>query len=200
MHRSLIAVIPAALLCLVEPASAAPVARGLSPLPSQLSTRCARLAQIPRSSEIALPVFAAHVSVANCTAEEAMNRLSLAPDDASIDRLNTAVAPSIAMLDEVISAGSPYWKMVAEDAKRDIYVGMVVRMRSSIPDADLAKHDALEPKLARWIDEGEKSRSAVTALAGQHPEVSGRDVVVAGIVERNSTTRSRVARRPARSR
>src|SRR5215471_5690543 len=102
-------------------AAAAPV---LAPLPRTQPARCEPLAKLPASATIPGPALAAHVSVATCMAVIAMNEIVPAPDDASIARLNAAIAPSMALLDSVIGTGDPYWMIVAQDAKRGLYVGM----------------------------------------------------------------------------
>jgi hypothetical protein len=114
----------------------------------------------------------------------AMNELVPAPDDASIARLNAAVAPSMALLDSVIGAGDPYWIIVAQDAKRGLYVGMLVRERASLRDADFHARDALEVKLAPWLTEASRATVAITQLGRSDPELAKRDPLVAGIVSR----------------
>jgi hypothetical protein len=113
-----------------------------------------------------------------------MNEIVPAPDDASIARLNVAVAPSMAVLDSVIGTGDPYWMIVAQDAKRGLYVGMLVRERASLRDADFHARDALEIKLASWLTEASRATVAITELGRSDPELAKRDPLVAGIVSR----------------
>lgn len=184
MNRFLIAGIFPTFCLNLGIASAAPFAmNGLEALPRSLPPRCEPLARIPASAMIATPTFAAHLSVANCMAEAAMNDLKLTIDDASIARLDAAVAPAVALLDRVIQVGDPYWKLVAEDAKRDLYLGMIVRERS-IPGLDLVAHEALEAKLAPWQAQEEHAIVAMAKLGREHPGLAERDAVIAGVYQR----------------
>jgi hypothetical protein len=152
----------AAVILTASVASAAPVP-GLDPLPSVIPAHCAALAKVPDSATIPGPTLAAHVSVANCMAEVGMNAVAQTGDDASIAKLDEAVATSIDILDSVIRAGDPYWKVVAEAAKLDTYDSMIVRERVSIPASDFAAHAALEPKLVRWQEDAKETLAAITA-------------------------------------
>ena len=170
---------------LVGVATAAPVSSPkLAPLPQALPKRCEPLAQLPASATIPGPALSAHVSVARCMAMVAMGEIVAAPDDASIARLNAAVAPSIVLLDSVIGAGDSYWVMVAQDAKRGLYIGMIVRVRASLVDADSRAHDALEVKLAPWQTEVSRATRAIIELDRSDPELAKRDPVVAGVLSR----------------
>jgi hypothetical protein len=162
-----------------------------------LSARCAPLAQLPLSATIPEPAISAHVSLANCIAEESMNRVVVSPTDGAIGQLNSAVAPSLAMLDEVSRLGDPYWKAIAEDAKRDVYSSMVVRVRASIPTPGLAAESAVEPKLVGWIDNANRAEAEVAMLAERNPDVAMRDPVIASIVDRTrADVPAAVAQRP----
>lgn len=192
MNRVLTACLLPAAALLGGVASAAPLSvPGLAPLPEHLPPRCEPLARVPASATIPGPQLAAHVSVANCLAEDAMNELRLSPDAASIDRLDAAVAPSLALLDGVIVAGDAYWKVIAEDAKRDLYVGMIVRERASIPSGDRVAHDALEPKLAPWQEDTSQAIAAIARLTREDPALSGRDPVIARAAGHGTDERTR---------
>src|SRR5436853_2487088 len=152
MHRLVVAAVVPALAYGAGAAAAAPFAvAGLAPLPAKLPAKCAALAVVPASAKISGPAFAARVSVANCLAEQAMSDATVTPDVSSIERLGTAVAPAFAILDNVILVGDPYARMVALDAKRDLYVGMVVCERASETREDAASRALLELAVAPWL-------------------------------------------------
>ena len=185
MHRFILTGFVSVLVLGASVASAAPASvPGLAPLPRALPERCAAVAYVPSSALIPGPALAAHVSVANCLAEAAMNALVLTNDDASISKLDKAVAPSIEMLDNVIRVGDPYWKVVAEDAKRDIYVGMILRERVTIPGSDFVSHNELEPKLAPWQADAKQAIAAIAELTHEHPTLAQRDPMIAGVISR----------------
>lgn len=108
--------------------------------------------------------MSAKISLALCQAEGKFDALHLAPDDASIAAMNSAAAPSLQLLDEVIHAGDATFAPIATKAKSGLLVAMAVRMRNSIPPITattvgpaLTEHDqahaALEPKLASWLNQ-----------------------------------------------
>ncbi|MGH7633487.1 MAG: hypothetical protein ACRENC_07135 [Gemmatimonadaceae bacterium] len=174
-----------ALLAMGGVAMASPVASPkLAPLPQALPKRCEPLAKLPASATIPGPALSAHVSVAKCMAMVAMDDIAPAPDDVAIARLNVAVAPSIVLLDSVIGAGDPYWVLVAQDAKRGLYIGMIVRVRASLVNADSRAHDALEVRLAPWQTEASRATRAIIELDRSDPELARRDPVAAGIMSR----------------
>ncbi len=161
----LAALIPAA-VSTISVAGAAPDHSPLQPLVvSNLPARCRALAVVPPSARISDPDFGAHVSVANCMAEEAMSGLALRPDVASIAALDAAAAPSLAVLDDVIEHGDAGWMLVAEEAKADLLFGMVVRMR--IVTGDSGDHEALDAMLAPWLNEATQVTREANGVARQ---------------------------------
>ena len=109
MKRLAIAGVVPALLSGISVASAANTGPAGS---RRCPPRCEALSQVLASSTIPGSEVSAHVSVANCMLEDAMNQVKLAPDQASIARMNAAVAPGLAVLDGVICAGDPYWQAI----------------------------------------------------------------------------------------
>jgi hypothetical protein len=193
MHRFIFAGIVSCLGLAATAASAAPATPpGLAPLPRTLPPRCQPVAQIPASARIPDPALGAHISVANCMAEVAMNALDVQPDAASIARFDAAVAPSLAMLDNVIRVGGPYWNVIAEDARRDLYVGMIVRERQSVTDA--ASREDLEARLGPWQDGAARSIDAIAALARSNPELARRNAVIGYVIEHLPAAEARTPR------
>ncbi|HEU4733463.1 MAG TPA: hypothetical protein VFT22_36470 [Kofleriaceae bacterium] len=201
MNRLSITGLPVILsLSLAGVAGADPAAApGLPAMPSDLPARCAELSHVPESAQIPGPQLAARISVANCMAEEAMNALALSPDAGSIHKLDAAVAPSLALLEAVIARGDPYWSVIAEDAMRDLYVGMVVRERRSIPGGNVAALAAFEPLLAPWRDAAAHASGRITELAEANPSLAKQDRVIGAVIahadEERRITRSASLRR-----
>lgn len=178
MQRVILASL-APLVALGVAASASPRdAAGLPPLSCPLPAACQALAEAPASATIPGPSLAARVSAANCFASHAMDAAAVTPDAASLRRLEASVAPSLAMLDQVIASGDPYWKLVAMDAQRDIYTGMVVRARTASSDTPAARA-ALEPQLAPWQQDADAKITAMADILRTNPELAQRDPVIA---------------------
>lgn len=169
-----------ALLFSVHVASAATAPNwGLAPIPANIPGRCAVLAQVPASARIPEPAIDARISIANCTAEEALSRLTIRPDNASVQEMNRAVAPSLAMLDDVIAHAPPDRQLIAQDAKRDLFQGLIVRTRSSLHHADITAQNRLDPLVTPWQDEAHQAQMAMRELVRTHPQLAQGDQVVA---------------------
>lgn len=192
-----VAGIPALVLASASLAHATPVTPiGLSAMPTNLPAECRAVAEIPRSATIAGPAIAAHVSAANCMAERALSAIRAKPDAPTLSEMTSAVGTSVAMLDSVSALGDPYWTVVAEDAKRDLYRGMIVRARNATP-SDVASRDKLEPMLSGWTANAERSEVIIAETTRTSPQLVNRDPVIAYVISRNEQERAgtRTARR-----
>ena len=164
MTRFMLASSFALSLSMIPTARAAPVVSSLAPLPTtELPAQCRALAAVPRSAQIVGPDFAAHLSVANCLAEDAIHTVVPLADRASMASLELAMQPSVAILDDIIAHGDAHWRFLAEAAKADLYSGMVVDLRASAGTPELRA--ALEPQLAPWIERTQQLTHDLTALA-----------------------------------
>jgi hypothetical protein len=137
---------------------------------------------MPQSAKVIEPALSARVSTVSCLAGVTLPGVPASDDDASIQSLNTAAAPLIALLDDVITHGKPEMQMVAEYNKGDLLLGLGTRLRASVPPITPAtsiesatdierRHQKLEPKLARWNAEAKDAFHRVTALAQQNPKL-----------------------------
>ena len=110
------------------------------------------------------------------------------------------------MLDGVIQNGDAGWKIIAQHAKGDLYVAMMVRMRNTIPpygssttasalaDLDL-RHTMLEPRLDEWREHADASFAQVQDLASENPQFAFANPVVASAITSSQVTRTGVASR-----
>ena len=116
----------------------------------------------------------ARVSFASCLASSRLDALALTPDvDASRAALEDAVAPAIASLDEVIAAGDPRARIIADHIKADLYVGMTVRLRNACVPLDVA----VDASADRWLALADQSFADVEQVATEHPELRTNPVV-----------------------
>ncbi len=131
--------------------------------PGSIPAQCQGVASVPADAKVATPALAARIALATCGAQARFAQLKLTPDDAGVKALTDAVAPSFALLDDVIKANDAALSPIAAKAKSDLYVSMAVRLRNSIPPITmqtvgtaLQEHDqahaALEPKIKPWLD------------------------------------------------
>jgi len=170
-HAILAGIVPVVLGTLsvarAVPAAARPDSQLRPLVPSELPERCRELARVPASALIVDPDFAAHVSVASCTADEAMGKLALKPDAASAAALETAAAPSLQILDDIIAHGAPRWQAIADTTKANLYRGMVVRMRVVTPGGDVPA--SIQASLTTWLDSASKASRAAAEVARHEP-------------------------------
>jgi hypothetical protein len=176
-----------AVACLWSSVAAADSAR-LSQLdPSVVSEHCAALANF-RTPTLQIQLEA-RVSVATCVASASLDGVPRMRPDGAPAAFADAVAPALAMLDEVIAKAhdEPRAAIIAYGAKANIYAGLIVRVRNNIPpmmgatSTQLAMlehaHDDIEQDLVPWVDRLEVSYSAIAALARVHPELGGDPVM-----------------------
>lgn len=122
-------------------------------------------------------------------AEGLISGLALTDDEASIQRVDDATAPIMATLDEVIAEGDPSEQISAAYTKGDLLFGLQERLREAVPPitsrtslrtakAIERRHEALEPKLARWGKDGTAAFLRVKETARANPKlVSGNRVI-----------------------
>lgn len=137
------------------------------------------------------PIEGGLISAGNCLAEARMNKVHVQSSAESADALAAATAPSIAMFDRVIAQGNPYWSMIAEDAKRDTYRSMAVRLRNSVPDQSAEGQRQVDPLVANWNDGAAQSTARIAQLASAHPDIANRDEVIAGVASRAQADEAR---------
>jgi len=186
--RSLAALLSVALLsssAIAEPSSTIDLSR----VPRQ----CRAVAEMPRSAKLVEPALSARVSTASCLAEVTLPRVPATEKEASIQSLDAAAAPIIALLDEVIAHGNPETQVVAEYTKGDLLLGLETRLRESIPPITPAtsvasateierRHRRLEPKLARWNTDATNAFQRITELARENPKLANENPVLGYMV------------------
>jgi hypothetical protein len=116
----------------------------------------------------------ARISMASCTADV---RLRGVP----VEAYNDAVAPALTLLDQAVAADDPALAIVALAIKADLYSGLAVRARNSVPMIDaltvgvaLANHDRrhaeIEATVQPWLDRARAAQQAAVAIGRRHPD------------------------------
>ena len=155
--------------------------------PTVVSAHCAALGGF--SAPTKLIQLEARISIASCVASEALDRTPRQRPSRALAELGADVAPAIAMLDEVLDQArdEPRAAIIADSAKANLYMSVVVRARSMLPSMEAtspddvmvaleAAHRALELEAVPLVDQAEVAYSAIAALARLHPEL--RDPVI----------------------
>jgi hypothetical protein len=180
MQKIQLRLVPAALLALTGLAYAAPPSVDGSPpvLPPNTPARCSQLM-------LKSPAMKARIAAGNCLARESLKLVPVTEVNLeTANALATAVAPAIALFDNVIAQGDPYYSMLAEDAKRDVYEGMAVRLRRAVQPGDEVASIEANMLVSNWLDNMALSTVQITALAEQHPDAANADPVITAITDR----------------
>ncbi|MBV8763067.1 MAG: hypothetical protein JO257_37620 [Deltaproteobacteria bacterium] len=155
---------------MVAVASAEPLTPTVEP--RTLPAPCRTVAEVPRDAETLTVHLDATISAANCQAQVNLHALKLSATQASVDAIDTAIAPSIQMLDSVVQTGDVSAQVIAQHAIGDIYQGAAVAMRS-VGGKD---GDAL---VGRWVLKAQAAFSESARLGAQIPDRVATDPVLA---------------------
>jgi hypothetical protein len=134
--------------------------------------------------------LAARVSLATCMADRAVAPLALCDCGESVLAVDAAVAPALALLDNVIEVGDPASQVIAEHAEGALYAGFSARLLATLPkvapgapDAEVALRDlrkqTLEAQLAPWREAAMTAFQHVVDIAKAHPEMAAHNSAVA---------------------
>ena len=124
----------------------------------------------------------ARISVASCTANLALQNLSLTADGDWARQMATAVRYPVELLDSVITVGTDVERVEALRAKSDLYCGMISRMRRTAEqlawhttgtelDRATSQHDAIEDAISPWVLAVRVAEHAIHTISVQHPEI-----------------------------
>ncbi len=154
---------------------------------------CRTLAEIPSHARISGPMFDAAISTANCMAMTRATQLELAPTQASVNALDEAIGPAMAILDAVIATGDPAHQLIAQHSKLDILQSNTVRVFLAVPQpspqmgrtevADQAVVlEATDALTEPWRRRAFECRRQIARLVYQHPALATRDAVLAHMI------------------
>jgi hypothetical protein len=138
--------------------------------------------------------LSSRVSLANCIAQERMRPLSLIDCEKSVRDLEAAATPSLALLDDVIAANEPSWKIIALHAKGELLSSMSIRMLSTIPPAPAAAnenayalHDMrmsmLQNLIQPWIALSQDAFRQVERINRQQPTLAVNQTVRSAVLD-----------------
>jgi len=187
---------------------AAPVVPAVQLVPIELASvpeACRSLAKQAIAQRVPA-AFATRISLASCMADRAIEPLPLCDCGESIAAVDAAVAPAIAVLDDVIANADPATAMIAAHAEGQLYAGFATRLLATLPrpgpeasEAEAALHDVrkqgLDAQLAAWRDTAMSAFQRTVELAKAHPELANRPVVAAAVRDSEQQLAADVAQR-----
>jgi len=172
-----------------------------------LDANCRALVEAPADARTLEPAIAADLSAASCLAEARMRALTLGPSQASVDALNEAIRPSLALLEAVASTGDPRAEILAAHAKGALYSGVAVRFMAVAPslprpvtEGGQAEHHKVVAELDRlarpWRDRAAAAFADVERLGAAAPaRVQDDPVVAVAVADRPAERVPGVARK-----
>jgi hypothetical protein len=136
--------------------------------------------------------LSARVSLATCLADKAIASLQLCDCGASIQDVDAAAAPALALLDEAFNVGEPATRVIAAHAKGQLYTGFAVRLVGTLPPVNPGASDAeaalrgmraqtLEAQLAPWREAAAAAFQRALEIAKAHPELAGNAAVASAV-------------------
>jgi hypothetical protein len=149
--------------------------------------------------------LSARISLASCLADHKLKPLVLCDCEQSINDANEATKLSVALLDDVYTKGDASMKILARQAKGDLFSSLVQRIQTTVPppvngspDA-IALHDTrldlLQPLLAPWQGQAKSSFVDVDKLAKANPQLAKNPAVVAAV----RSSRTKLGTQPAQT-
>lgn len=189
-----------------RPVAPPPPAIQLVPIDlSTIAEACKPLAKQAMSPTPAAAV-PARISLASCMVDHAIAPLALCDCADSVVAVDQAIAPAIAILDDVIEAGDPASQVIAEHAEGTLYTGLVTRLLATLPkltgdagETEVALRDlrkqTLDVQLAPWREAAMTAFQHVVDAAKAHPEVARNAQVATAIRDSQQRLAAEVANR-----
>jgi hypothetical protein len=160
----------------------------------------AKLANAPSKTQ----ALSARISLASCIVDQNTKPIVLCDCAQSVVEIDTAIAPGLALLDEVVALADPANQILARHAEGDILSGLVTRMLATVPpplnasQEALALHDTrlqmLQPLLQPWQDRAQAAYTEVDKLARANPKLD-KNPAVAAAVRQSRAKLAQVAKR-----
>jgi len=210
--RTLVSLLLLSSSALAEPSPAAPAptepsnspAVNLAPiLLAEIPEPCHPIAKQAGAASLH-QALSARISLAGCVADHKLAPLVLCDCASSVLDVDVATRQSVELLDDVIAAGDPTIKIMAEHARAELYSSMAVRMMSTIPAPaattdSLALRDSrkaiLEIQLRPWREQANASDRRVVELATASPQLAKNPVVKTAVASSKRRLAAKLAER-----
>ena len=147
--------------------------------------------------------LSARISLANCLADAKLAPMKLLDCEESVLAIDEATKPSFELLDGVIAGAlEDTTKIVAEQAKAELYNQMQVRMRQTLPPAGTtessialfeARKGILEGLLVKWRDAAAGSYERILSIVKAKPALEKNPVVATAMRTAKDRLRLHVA-------
>jgi hypothetical protein len=135
--------------------------------------------------------LSARISLASCLVDEQTKTIVLCDCAQSVIDIDAAIAPSLALLDEVAALGDPVNQILARHAQGEILSSFATRMLATVPpplnssEEAIALHDTrlamLQPLLVPWQERAQVAYTDVDNLARKNPKLAKNPAVAAAV-------------------
>jgi hypothetical protein len=186
----------------VTPPSATPPTQPtLTPVNiDEVPAACREIAQ-RADSATASHARSARVSLAICIAHEQSRAIAVCDCEDSVHQLDEAIAPAIALLDELVGGDDVAWQVVAIHTKGELYTELASRVFAAVPavppgspEEAVSLHDLrvqlVQPLIQPWLERARDLFGEVERIAAQHPELAKNPTADAAVRD----SRRRLAR------
>jgi hypothetical protein len=141
------------------------------------------------------------VSLAICIAHEQSRAIPVCDCEESVHQLDDAIAPGLALLDELASGDDVAWHVVAIHTEGELYAELASRVLAAVPavppgseDEAVSLHDLrvqlVQPVIQPWLELAHDRFGEVERIASQHPELAKNPTADAAVRD----SRRRLAR------
>jgi hypothetical protein len=146
-----------------------------------------KLASSPRPAQ----ALSARISLSSCLIEQKMKALVLCDCEQSVNDINTAAAPSLALLDEVFALGDPTNKILARQAQGDLLQSFATRILATVPAPMDGSQSAIAlretrlglitPLVDPWFVRARTAYAEIDRIARANPQLAKNPAVLMAV-------------------
>ncbi|HEY5946472.1 MAG TPA: hypothetical protein VIV40_13310 [Kofleriaceae bacterium] len=169
--------------------------------PAEVPEACRDLAKLAGSPSKAQS-WSARISLASCLVDDKAKSLVLCDCEQSVNDINAAIDPSLALLDEVFAQGDPATKILARHSQGEILSSFATRMLATVPPPANSSEEAialrdtrvsmLQPLIQPWIARAQSAYAELDRIAKANPQLAKNPAVLAAV----RSSRARLAQQP----
>lgn len=155
-----------------------------------LPQACRDLGTLANSASLA-QALSARISLASCLIDARVRELALCDCEQSVNDLEAAAAPSIALLDEAFALGDPATKILARQALGDMLQSFATRLVATIPvpvDGSESAHALREtrlhllmPLVSPWFVRSQAAYMELDRIARENPRLAKNPAVLTAV-------------------
>jgi hypothetical protein len=154
----------------------------------ELPDACRELGKLADSTSKA-QALSARISLASCLVDHNTKALVLCDCEQSIIDVNTAIDPSLALLDEVFLLGDPTTKILARHTQGEILSSFAQRVLATIPPATTGTEVDLretriamvQPLIQPWLARAQSAFTELDKIARSNPKLAKNPAVLAAV-------------------